>query len=267
MQGFDLQRRLVHLADGDPLPYDHLILSPGSVTADYGVPGVAEHALMLKSVGDAVAIRNHVLTQFEKAAERDCDAGALTIVVAGGGATGVELAGAMAELAAAMFKKDLGSIVRRAVRVVLVEKRDTLLPGFAEASREYTRRTLKEMGVEVRLGVGIRRVMPDRVELDDGWVIQTRTVVWAAGVRANPLTRALGVPLEPSGRVAVEPDLTLPGHTEVAVIGDAASIPAGFAPSRLYGVGRLDVSPPDLPGWRPQSAQCGAHVGLELPDL
>jgi NADH:ubiquinone reductase (H+-translocating) len=225
VQAVDLQRRLVHLGHGDPLPYDQLILAPGSVTADYGVPGVAEHALTLKSVSDAIAIRNHMLMQFETAAvDRHHDPGSLTMVVAGGGPTGVELAGAIAELAAVMLAKDFAGVPLNGVRIVLVEKRDALLPGFTEASRSYARRKLEGMGVEVRLGVGIRRVLPDSVELDDGSLVPTRTVVWAAGVQANPLTRALGVPLERSGRIAVEADLTLPGHPEVFVIGDAAVI-------------------------------------------
>lgn len=224
VRGIDLARRRIELDDGDALPYDRLVLAPGAVTADYGVPGVAEHALPLKSVGDAVAIRNHVLARFEEAARREPADGDLTIVVVGGGATGVELAGAMAELTTMLLARDFADLAGRRASVVLVERLDTLLAGFSPSSQRYTQRVLERLGVQLRLGVGVRRVLADGLELDDGSTLRAQTVVWAAGVRAHPLTAALGVPLGPGGRVVVAPDLSLPGHPEVAVVGDAAMI-------------------------------------------
>ena len=225
VEATDLDRREVVLGDGSALAYDHLILAPGAVTADFGVPGVAEHALPLKSVHDAVAIRNHVLECLETAARRaDGDDGDLTIVVVGGGATGVELAGAMGELRDVLLRRDFAELADRRFRVVLVERLDTVLPGFSASSRHYTKRVLERAGVELLLGVGIARVEPDHLVLDDGTTLPSRTVVWAAGVRANPLLEALGVELDRSGRAAVEADLSLAGHPEVSVVGDAAVI-------------------------------------------
>lgn len=224
VETIDLAARQVRLRGGSSLAYDHLILAPGAVTADFGVPGVSGHALPLKSVGDAVAIRNHVLERFESAAAGSGDDGDLTIVVAGGGATGVELAGAMAELRDVLLRRDFAELGDRRVRVVLVERLDGVLPGFADSSRRYARHVLERAGVELLLGVGITRVTPDGLELDDGSTLRTRTVVWAAGVRANPLVAALGVDTDRAGRVAVEADLSLPGHPEVSVVGDAAII-------------------------------------------
>lgn len=222
----DLAGREVVLGDGSALAYDHLVLAPGAVTADFGVPGVAEHALPLKSVHDALAIRNHVLERLEIAARSDVD-GDLTIVVVGGGATGVELAGAMAELRDVLLRRDFAELAQRQVRVVLLERLDHVLPGFSGSSRGYTQRVLEKAGVELVLGVGIARVEADHLVLDDGTTLSTRTVVWAAGVRANPLVEALGVELDRSGRVAVEADLSLVGHPEVSVVGDAAIIRDG----------------------------------------
>ncbi len=223
VEAVDLAAREVRLHGGSHISYDHLVLAPGSVTADFGVPGVSQHAFPLKSVGDAVAIRNHVLDRFEVAGGSGNE-GELTFAVAGGGATGVEVAGAMAELRDVLLRRDYVELTGRQVRVVLIERLDTLLPDFAESSRQYTRRVLERAGVEVILGTGIARVLQDGLELDDGTMLPARTVIWAAGVRANPLVAALGVATDRSSRVAVNADLSLPGHPEVSVVGDAAAL-------------------------------------------
>ena len=225
VRGIDLSARELELDHGPPLAYDYLILAPGSVTSDFGIPGVSEHAFPLKTVPDAVRLRHHVLRQFEMACSRPSSIadGALTVVVAGGGPTGVEVSGAMAEL----FGKVLNGHpqTRRAAaqaRVVLVERSDGLLNAFSARSRAEALRTLTKNGVEVRLETSIAAVSPEAVELGDGTVIPSRTLVWGAGIKANPIGEFLGVELFPGGRVGVEPDLSLPGHPEVFVVGDLA---------------------------------------------
>jgi NADH dehydrogenase len=222
--GVDFDARRVLLDDGPPLAYDSLILSAGSVSSDFGIPGVAEHAIPLKTVANAIAVRTAVLERFEEANSNPArlDDGTLTVVIAGGGPTGVELSGAMAELFTKVLARDFKTLDVRHARVVLVELSDHLLHGFHADSQEEARRELRMRGVDVRLGVGIKSVEADKVTLADGEVIPTQLVVWAAGVKANPLGRALGLELDRSGRVPVADDLSLPGHPEVFVVGDIA---------------------------------------------
>jgi NADH dehydrogenase len=222
VSGVDLDARLVHLDGAPPLPYDWLIIAAGSVNDDFGIPGVAEHGFPLKSLPDALALRNHVLEQFEQAHTDPSliDAGFLTVVVAGGGPTGVEVSGALTELFR-VLEDDIGRGLH--ARVVLVEMVDHLLAGFHPSLQGEALRTLEDRKVDVRLGTKILSAGPDRVTLDDGSVIPTRTLVWAAGVRANPLADMLGVEQARAHTVVVNPDLSLPDHPEVFVIGDMAA--------------------------------------------
>ncbi len=223
--GVDFDARRVVIDDGPPLPYDSLIVSAGAVSSDFGIPGVAEHAIPLKSVANAIAVRTTVLERFEEANSNPArvDDGTLTVVVAGGGPTGVELAGAMAELFTKVLARDFKTLDVRRARVVLVEQSDHLLHGFHTDSQDEARRELRMRGVDVRLGVGIASVEADKVTLADGTVIPTQLVVWAAGVKANPLGAALVLDLDRSGRVPVADDLSLPDHPEVFVVGDIAA--------------------------------------------
>ena len=223
--GFDLERRAVLLAEGEPLPYDHLVVAAGAVTDTYGIPGVEEHAFGLKSLADALDVRSHVLMCFERA---DADPehlhdGTLTFVIAGGGPTGVEMAGGLSELSHGVLRKDFAGLDLRTSRLVLVEAGDRLLPGFHPESSERALRTLEHRGVEVLLDTAVAEVGPDRVRLGDGTAIPARTMLWTAGVRAHPLAEALGTELTKGGRVVVNDDLTLPGHPEVFVVGDMAA--------------------------------------------
>ena len=214
----------VRLADGSSLPYDRLVVAAGAVTSDFGVPGVAEHAFTLKSLPEALALRDHVLRQFEQAAtDPGADPGLLTFVVAGGGPTGVELAGALAELVDDVLRRDHPRLDLRRVRIVLVEMADRLLGAFHDRSGRYALRALRRRGVEVRLGTALARAEADHVELDDGTTVPTRTLVWVAGVTAAPLAGQLGVPLTRGGRVEVTPTLQLPDDRDVHVIGDVAA--------------------------------------------
>ncbi len=227
VSGIDLEQRRV-LIDGEPeVPYDYLILAAGSSTTDFGIPGVAEHAFPLKTVPDAVRLRNHVLTAFEQADARvkagDGQGDDLTIVLVGGGPTGVEMAGALSELIAHNLASDFRQLDLSRAHIVLVEMMDHLLPGFSEQSQRRALETLTARGVEVRLNTRLSKVTADGVCFEDGSEIRSATVVWTAGVRANPLADSLSGPKGRGGTVPVEPDLSLPGHPEVFVIGDLAA--------------------------------------------
>ncbi len=225
--GVDLDERIVKLDDGCPVPYDFLILAAGSSTNDFGIPGVAEHAYHLKTLLDAVRLRNHVLNAFEQAdssADPAGRAGALTIVLIGGGPTGVELAGALSELITHNLSRDFHYMDVSSARVVLVELTDHLLPGFSPASQRAALGTLRAKGVDVRLGLSLTGVTAEGVHFDDGTSMPARTVVWTAGVRANPVAELIPGEKGRGGTVPVERDLSLPGHPEVFVIGDLASL-------------------------------------------
>jgi NADH dehydrogenase len=220
----DLHGRLIGLADGTQVEYDHLVVAAGAVTNDFGVPGVAEHSFGMKSLEDAMAIRTHVLLQFERADARPdlVQHGALTIVIAGGGPTGVELAGGMVELFHTVLHKDFPHLDTRRARVVLVEATDRLLPTFDPRLGENARATLERRGVEVMVDTTVAEVSPTSVRLADGRSIDTATMIWAAGVRAHPLAETMGVELTKGGRIVTLPDLSVPGHPEVFVVGDMA---------------------------------------------
>ncbi len=220
-----MDERVVELDDGAEVHYDYLVVAAGSSSADFGLPGVADHAFPLKNLTDAVRLRNHILGCFERA-DADpslVDDGILTIVLAGGGPTGVEMAGALAELVGRNLAHDFTHLDVTAARIVVVEMADHLLGGFSGTSQRNALLTLRARGVEVRLGTAIRSVRADGVDLDDGTTIPSATVVWTAGVRANPLAGALGAPQARAGEVVVGPDLSVPGHPEVFVVGDLAA--------------------------------------------
>lgn len=223
--GVDLDRRLVHVEGQPPLGYDYLVLAAGSSTSDFGIRGVAEHAFPLKALPDAVRLRNHVLRTWEAAAAdpgTDVDR-ALAMVLVGGGSTGVEMAGALSELIAVNLARDFHRLDASRARVVLVEMTDHLLPGFRPVSQEAARRTLVAKGVDIRCGTTLAEVTGDGVTLGDGSTIAAATVIWTAGIRANPLASQLDVAKGKGGSLRVEPDLSLPGHPEVWVIGDLAA--------------------------------------------
>ncbi|HLT16074.1 MAG TPA: NAD(P)/FAD-dependent oxidoreductase [Acidimicrobiales bacterium] len=250
--GVDWDRRLVHL-DGQPdLPFDHLVVAGGASVTWFGTPGAAEHGFPLYTLADAVTLRNHVIERFE-AADVDptaIDRGALTFVVVGGGPTGVETAGALAELFAMVFRKDYPRLDVSRARVVLVEMMDHLLGPFAESSQRHALDTLRTRGVEVRLGTKVAEVRADAVTFADGEVLPCQTLVWAAGVRANPLADALGVPQERGGRITVAPDLSIPGRPGAWAVGDIAAA--------------KDRDGRPLPQLAPVAMQAGRHVARQI---
>ena len=221
--GADLDAKRLLLDGGGAVDYDVLVLAPGASTAYYGVEGAMEHAFPLKNVADAVALRSHLLRQFEAAAADPdlVDTGVLTTVVVGGGPTGVEMTGAIRELTHVLAEDFPRLDVGRA-RVVLVDGERAPLSGYAPELRQYTADTLREKGAEVRSDTHVARVDGRGVELEGGGRIDAGTVVWAAGVRANPLADALGLEQTKAGRVVVDATLRVPGRPDVFVVGDAA---------------------------------------------
>jgi NADH dehydrogenase len=222
--GLDVAAKILGTADG-PIPYDSLVLAIGAETNWFHLEGVERNGFALKTVADAVSIRNHVLSCFEKAvAETDPAARAalLTFVVAGGGPTGVEMAGALSELLRLVLKKDHPALDVHEVRVVLVESAPQILGGMPESLREAARRSLERKGVQLRLGALVEDFDGRRVKLKGGDVLPAATLIWAAGAKATSLTGKIGLETAAAARIVVEPTLQVPGHPEIYVIGDAA---------------------------------------------
>jgi NADH dehydrogenase len=229
--GVDLERRVVEFEEEPGLSYDYLILAAGSSTAHFGIPGVAEHAFPLKTLPDAVRLRNHVLTGFEKADARASygtgPTRGMTIVLVGGGPTGVELAGALSELIAHTLASDFPHLDTSQAHIVLVEMEDHLLPGFSRKSQRRALETLRAKGVEVRLQTRLARMTAGAAAFDNGDEIPADTVVWTAGVRANPLADKIPGSKGKGGTLRVGPDLSLPAHPEVFAVGDLAAACGG----------------------------------------
>ena len=216
--------RRVLLADGGALEYDFLVVACGAATSYFGHDDWANVAPGLKSIEDAVEIRQRVLLSFERA-EREENADRreqlLSFVVIGGGPTGVELAGALAELSKFVLDRDFRRIDPAAAKVVLLEAGPRILPSFPDDLAESAVLQLGELGVKVRTGAKVTTIEDGCVHLA-GEELRCSLVLWAAGIRANPLTATLGVPLDGNGRVLVDEDLSVPGHPRIFVIGDAA---------------------------------------------
>ena len=222
--GIDLDRREVRFEDMDPLTYDYLVVALGAGVNFFGVDGADQHGFPMYTLPDALRLRDQVLQRWD-AADRDpslIDDGALNVVVVGGGPTGIETAGALAELYRSNFSEDYPAIPQDKARIVLVEAGPALLSMFVPSIRSYTRKALEKRGVEVMLGEVVSSVEPTRVTLKSGTVIDAHTLVWGAGLQASPTSAELGVELQRGGRVPTEPDLHLAGHPEVFVVGDMA---------------------------------------------
>jgi NADH:ubiquinone reductase (H+-translocating) len=236
--GVDVAGRLVRLDDGTALSYDYLVMSPGAHTSYFGHDDWAQFAPGLKDLDDALEVRRRVLTALE-AAERATDPAErqrqLTFVVVGGGPTGVELAGAIADLSRDILANDFRRVDRKEVRVVLVEMADRVLTPFDVSLSDKARAQLEELGVDVRTGVRVEAIDAGRVKVG-GETLYAGTVLWGAGVRPSPLAAALGVPLDKSGRVIVGPDCAVPGHPELFVVGDMASFTPEGASEPLPGI-------------------------------
>ncbi|GIW52146.1 MAG: pyridine nucleotide-disulfide oxidoreductase [Gemmatimonadales bacterium] len=230
--GADLESRVVKLrsAPRSFLSYDYLVLACGSTNHFFGMDQLAATAFPLKDLSEGMALRNHVLACFEKAAQLDDPEARkpwMTFVLVGGGPTGVELAGAFSELIRLVLVKDFPELDMKQVRIVLVEARDRVLPTFPAELGQDAKKRLERRQIEVRLGTRLERVEGDEVLLSGGERIVTKTLVWAAGVRPAGLVEALGLPATKSGRVAVDQALRVQGHDRVFAIGDIAAVPYG----------------------------------------
>jgi len=251
VKSVDLPQKTLQLS-AERLPFDYLVLALGGVTNYFGHPEWEEHAPGLKSLRDANRIRSNVLLAFEQAENHgpmEAAPGLLNIVVIGGGATGVELAGSLVELSRHVLRRDFRRIDPSQARILLLEGGPRLLPAMDPALSEYTRKTLEQMGVEVRLNVMVKSISHHHVETNQG-TLQAANIIWAAGVKANPLLSTLGTPTDPQGRLEVRPDLSLPGHPTVFAIGDNARVP--WKEKQL------------VPGVSPAAMQMGAYVAREI---
>jgi NADH dehydrogenase len=232
VEAIDLDARTL-TTSGGAIVYDYLIVAAGAVTNFLGVKGVEKHGYVLKTLADAVTLRNHVLSVFEEAT-READpaqrAALLTFVAVGGGPSGVEYCGALAELVQQVMRQDYPEVATSEVTIILLEATANLLPMVPPGLRGYTFKRLHDLGVEVRIGAKVVRAEARRVLLNGGESIACGTLLWVAGVQAPPLADGLAAPKARAGRIAVAPDLTLPDHPEVAVVGDMAWFEQAGAP-------------------------------------
>jgi NADH dehydrogenase len=244
--GIDIEARVVKTQALD-VPYDFLVVATGAMHAYFGHDAWAAFAPGLKSIEDATHIRRSILSAFEQAelardeAER---ARLLTFVIIGGGPTGVEMAGAIAEIARQTLARDFRRIDPRTARCILIEAGPRLLPSFSEKNSEYARAALTKMGVEVMTGSPVISCDQRGVNLPDRR-IDAASIIWAAGVMASPAAKWLGAQCDRVGRVIVGPDLSLPGHPEIFVIGDTAAVRENGRP---------------IPGLAPAAKQMGSYV-------
>jgi NADH dehydrogenase len=244
----DLPGKVVY-CEHHTLPFDYLIVAVGGVTSYFNHPQWEKHAPGLKTLDDALLIRRNVLLAFEQAEnERDPvrQQELVTIVVVGGGPTGVEIAGACAELAYRVLRKDFDRLDPRRTRIILIEASSCILSHLPTDLSEKAQRQLQLLGVEVRNNCKVAEIGNECVVLDNGQAIRAANVIWAAGVMAHPLTRTLGVELDRAGRIKVNADLSFPGYPNVFAVGDVAS------------VARQDGKP--VPGVAPAAMQMARYV-------
>ena len=246
--GFDLAQKKVFL-EKISLAYDYLVLAMGGQTGYFGHPEWEQFAPGLKTLDDALRIRSHILLAFEKA-ENEADVSEhdklMTIVIVGGGPTGVELAGAFAELTRTVLNRDFRRIDPTQARIILIEGSPTVLSNFPPDLSASAQRQLEALGVQIRNNIHVKNIRDGEVELDNGEIIRAGNILWAAGVCATSLTKNLGVELDRAGRVKVNPDLSLPGLPEIFAIGDMASV--------------LEADGKPVPGVSPAAMQMGKHV-------
>ena len=256
VKGIDLDACRVEFAELEPLDYDYLVLGLGAEVNFFGVDGAAEHAFPLYTLADAVRLKNHVLKTWEEADRRPelVEDGALNVVVVGGGPTGVETAGAMAELYNGVFKKDYPDVPPGKATIKLVEAGPEIFPMFKPDIREYTVKALEQRGVEVATGDVVQSINPTRVTLKSGKELQAHTLVWGAGLQGNALVQSLGLELERGNRIGVDGELRIPSHPEVYAVGDVAAITDTKTEQVLPQLGSVAL-------------QSGGHAGETIANL
>ncbi len=247
----DMPGHKIQLSDGKHVSYDYLVLAGGATVNYFNTPGAAEHAFPLYTLMNAVKLRSRILERFE-AADRDptlIENGALNFVIVGAGPTGVETAGALSDLFYNLLPRDYHQLATEKARVIIVEMGKEVLAPFKDNLRSYAKEELQRRRVEVRLGEAVAEVGPTFVRLKSGEEIQAHTLIWAAGVRANPLADLLGLPQGRGGRVKLNSDLSVPDHPEIFVVGD---------------MGEVASDGEVLPQLGSVAMQSGEHVGRQI---
>jgi NADH:quinone reductase (non-electrogenic) len=249
--GIDVPGHKIQLNEGNQISYDYLVLAAGATVNYFNTPGAAEHALPLYTLMNAVKLRNRVLERFE-AADRDptlIEDGALNFVIVGAGPTGVETAGALSDLFYNLLPRDYHQLATEKARVIIVDRGKEVLAPFKDNLRAYAKEELERRRVEVRLEEAVSEVRPTCVRLKSGEEIKAHTLIWAAGVRVNPLADLLGLPQGRGGRIKLNPDLSVPDHPEIFVVGD---------------MGEVASDGEVLPQLGSVAMQSGEHVGRQI---
>ena len=249
--GVDAAGQKIQLEDGKQIPYDYLVLAGGATVNYFNTSGAAEHAFPLYTLANAIKLRNRILERFE-AADRNralIEDGALNFVIVGAGPTGVETAGALSDLFYNLLPRDYHDLATEKARVILVEMGKEVLAPFKDNLRSYAKQELEQRRVEVRLEQAVAEVGGTFVRLKSGEEIKAHTLIWAAGVRANPLADMLGSPQGRGGRIKLNPDLSVPDHPEIFVVGDMGEVASD---------GKV------LPQLGSVAMQSGEHVGRQI---
>ncbi len=252
----DLDKRQVSFREMEPITYDYLVLGLGAQANFFGVQGAAEHGFPMYTLADAVRLKEHILRRWE-AADRNSaliDDGVLNVVVVGGGPTGVESVGALAELYHSNFSEDYPGISQDAAKLTLVEAGPSLFAMFKKDIRDYTDRELEKRGVEVLLGEAVSSVAPTRVALKSGKTLPAHTLVWGAGLQGNSIVRDLGLELARGNRIPVRPDLAVAERPGVLAVGDIALITDSKTGDQLPQLGSVAL-------------QAGEHAGRNIARL
>ncbi len=242
-------------SSGTVYPFDYLLLAAGARTGYFGHDEWANHSLGLKSLADAQAIRRTVLSNLERAelTTDEAERGRLmTVAIVGGGPTGVELAGAFADLVHRSLKSNFRRIDTAKLRIILIEGSELILEAFDPDQSLYARQRLESLGVELRNHTRVTEVRAGALDFKDGTTLEAAAIIWAAGVAANPLTAALGVPMDRGGRITPNADLSVPGHPDIFVAGDLVSM--------------KDCDDQMVPGVAPAAVQMGAHIAKVLKE-
>jgi NADH:ubiquinone reductase (H+-translocating) len=253
--GIDPATKCTTSRSGTQYHYDYLLLAAGARTSYFGNDEWAKHSLGLKSLADAQNIRRTVLSNLERAELTTDDAERcrlMTVAIVGGGPTGVELAGAFADLAHRSLKSNFRRIDTGKLQIILIEGSEKILEAYHPEQCDYARKRLESLGVEVRNNTRVTAVRAGALDFKDGSTLEAAAIIWAAGICSNPLTAALGIPTDRGGRITPNPDLSIPGHPEIFAAGDLISI--------------KDDQDRPVPGVAPAAVQMGKHIAKVLKE-
>jgi NADH:ubiquinone reductase (H+-translocating) len=256
VRSVDLAKKQVVADDMAPIDFDYLVMALGAIVNFHDTPGAAQYSYPLYTMADAIRLHDHILKVFEAVDKNPAllDDGALTFCIVGGGPTGTELAGAMSELMHAEFVNDYPNLPIEKARIVLYEHSPHLLAPFQPKLRDYAQKALAERGIEIHTCMGVKEVGPNEITLANGDKVKTRTLIWAAGLEANPVAKSLGLELAPGGRIPVDATLQVKDHPGVFAIGDVAMTTDTETGKPLPGLGAVAL-------------QAGHYVGNLIAEL